>query len=825
MNMKNVILLFFLICPVIRLSASPSEGLPSKIICSGNRMEMKSGGLLYRIDLCTPAMFRVRALIDTLPSDEEPWMVVNYDWPAVSYTISEKKNGFTLATDELIVEGTVEPFRIKVLNKSEQVIHADADDFAISTGYKGDSAFCFKKLFPDEHFFGFGERMDFIDQRGKQVTLNVGRGTAKDYVEGPYNILEANYAPVPFFMSTKGYGIFFHNSYQSEWDMGRSGTEFYSFQSTGGELDYYFLYGPSFVSLVEQYTRLTGTTPMMPRFALGLHVGTYSGGTWGYEELTSQYYVVQLAKKLRELGIPADILHLDSTWRIFGKKSGKGGTSFEWRQPGFPDPKAMFDSLYDLHFQMVGLHIRPRIDNGEKNNLLDMAQKAGIMYPENGSPGDFPDFFNEEASDWWWDHCLLPLARLGCKFVKTDEGSAFGRIGNELNRKGPTGREVERLHNIFPIAYAKAAFEHFMTYNGMRGMNHTREGFAGIQRYPFIFAGDWPSEWQYFLPVIRGGINCGLSGIGAWTHCMGGFEHVADPELYIRWCQFGMFSPVALFFGMDHPRYKEPWQYGEQALSIFRDYDRLRYALIPYLYSSYYTTYRTGAPIMRALVFHHPRDINTYTIDDQYYFGDNFIVCPVTVKNALSRVVYLPEGNWFDYWTGKSYSGKQYILVKTPIERLPLFVKEGSIIPMQHEKEYTEAAPPDSLLFEIFPGGSSHFELYEDDGISLDYQKGVYSLQRIECDEENDSIRLIFHKPSGTYQVSYCNFVVKMHLGQRPTSITARHKGVDRVLKSAGENTERPLKENNWYYDDVQRLLWISFRPDPAETFSLTIDK
>jgi alpha-glucosidase len=474
---------------------------------------------------------------------------------------------------------------------------------------------------------------------------------------------------------------------------------------------------------------------------------------------------------------------------------------------------------------MVGLHIRPRIDNGEKNNFLDMAQKAGITYPEDGLPGDFPDFFNEQASDWWWDHCLLPLAGQGCKFVKTDEGSAFGRIGNEVNRVGPTGREAEKLHNIFPIAYAKVPFEHFMIYNKMRGMNHTREGFAGIQRYPFIFAGDWPSEWQYFRPVIRGGINCGLSGIGAWAHCMGGFEHIADPELYIRWCQFGMFSPVALLFGTEHPRYKEPWQYGEQALAIFRDYDRLRYELIPYLYSSYYTMYKTGAPIMRALVFHHPEDFNTYTIDDQYYFGDNFIVCPVTVKGAVSRIVYLPAGTWFDYWTGESYAGKQYILVKTSIEKLPVFVKGGSIIPMQHEKEYVEAASPDSLLFEIFPEGRSHFELYEDDGISLDYQRGIYSLLRIECDEERDSIRLLFHPASGTYRAIHGNYRIKMHLDHRPETVSALHKGSGQIFEAMEQNSTSLLKDNNWYYDAAGRLLWISFRPDPAEAYTLIIDK
>jgi alpha-glucosidase len=406
---------------------------------------------------------------------------------------------------------------------------------------------------------------------------------------------------------------------------------------------------------------------------------------------------------------------------------------------------------------------------------------------------------------------LVPVQRIG--------------IGNEVDRVGPAGKEVEGLHNIFPIAYAKAPFEHFMKYNGIRGMNHTREGFAGIQRYPFIFAGDWPSEWQYFQPVIRGGINCGLSGIGAWSHCMGGFEHIADPELYIRWCQFGMFSPIALLFGMEHPRYKEPWQYGEQALTIFRDYDRLRYKLVPYLYSSYYNMHKTGAPIIRALVFHHPDDPNTYTIDDQYYFGDNLIVCPVTAKGAVSRIVYLPDGKWYDYWSGREYDGKQYILVKTPIEKLPIFAKGGSVIPMQPVREYIAPAPPDSLIFELFPKGYSYVELYEDDGISTDYEKGVFSIMKIECMEEKNSIRLLFHPASGQYHSIHNNYQLMIHIDQQPENVSAQYKDSRIMLNAIEYDSAYQLPENRWVYDAQKHLLWISCKPDKMEGFELKIVK
>src|SRR5690606_32848627 len=243
----------------------------------------------------------------------------------------------------------------------------------------------------------------------------------------------------------------------------------------------------------------------------------------------------------------------------------------------------------------------------------------------------------------------------------------------------------------------------FKVLNKMRGMNHTREGYAGIQRYPFIWAGDWPSEWQYFGPVIKAGINMGLSGIGYWTHNMGGFEHKADPELYIRWVQFGMFSPVAHVFGMDHPGYKEPWNYGEDALRNFKKYDSLRYRLIPYIYSNAFEQYQTGMPLMRALVMDNQHDRNTYAIDDQYMFGSDLMVCPVTTKDAKTRIVYLPEGTWFDYWTGKAYEGKKYYNIVTPLDQLPIFVKAGGIIPMQEDIQYDNRQAWGDITFEIFP--------------------------------------------------------------------------------------------------------------------------
>lgn len=782
----------------------------------GNTITFSNEHADVRLEFCTSSMVRIRTSWDGNFAPDEPYMVVNYQWPALDLQMVEEDRQFIVNTAAFTVKINKSPFLIEIADKDGKVL---STEFQTATGgglKEGDEVTSRKKLMADEHFFGFGERMDFIDQRGKKVHLNVGRGQGRPHIIGAYNVLEANYSPVPFFMSTRGYGIFLHNSYANEWDMGLSDPDVYSFKAEGGELDYYFIYGPQFGDILNSYTQLTGKSPLLPKFAHGLHVGTYSGGTWGYEHLTSTHYVVRLAQKFRELGIPLDMLHLDSTWRIFGESGGSGATTFEWR-PTFKNPELMFDSLYDLNLNMVGVHVRPRFDNGDQLDLLDQAREKGYVYPEDDNPGEFVNFFDQEAVDWWWENGVKRVADIGAMFLKTDEGSAFGRKANESDKIGPTGEEIEKLHNIFPLVYAQAPFEKFQEYNGVRGLNMTREGYAGIQRYPYIFAGDWPSEWQYFEPVIKAGINIGMSGVGYWTHCMGGFEHDADPELYIRWCQFGMFSPVAHLFGMDHPGYKEPWNYGEEALRIFKMYDSLRYRLIPYIYTSAYEMNQTGMPIMRGLVLDYQNDPNVYSIGDQYLFGSSMLVCPVTTKGAQTRTLYLPEGEWYDFWTGKKYQGKQYMNVVTPIERMPIYLKAGSIIPTQEVMNYIGEKPADPITVSIYPGGSSSYNLYDDDGRSLNYQNGEYALTLIETEERGNVIQVTIHPPKGEFEVPERTYRIRTIMENAPASVA--------VGKKSLKKSESPGNNMGWHYDEESNWLVVTPGVSSKQAINLTITK
>lgn len=768
-----------------------------------------------RLEFCTPEVFRLRTSWDGKFEVNENLMVINYNWAAVAVKVSDKKDHFLFTTAKLIIKVNKAPFKIDVFDTKGKLLSSEINGATVKAHSEVGVT---KKLQADEHFFGFGERMDFMDRRFKKLTLNVGRGKGLPHAVGAYNILEANYCPVPFFMSTKGYGIFLHNSFATTWDMGSSKKDQYSFKAADGELDYYFMYGPIFPKILDHYTNITGKSPMLPQFALGLHAGTYSGGTWGYEEKTSDAYVVALAKKYRTLGIPVDLLWLDSTWRLFGEIGGKGATSFEWRET-FKNPKTMFDSIYALNYKMVGLHLRPRFDNAKKLDLLSQAQAKGYTYPENGKPGEFVNFFDEKATQWWWENGVMRVAKLGAKFLKTDEGSAFGALANESEKVGPTGKEAERLHNVFPVAYAKAPFLEFEKFNGFRGLNQTREGYSGIQRYPYIFAGDWPSEWQYFAPVIKAGLNIGLSGVGSWAHCMGGFEHQADPELYMRWVQFGMFSPIALVFGMDHPGYKEPWNYGDAALENFKKYDLLRYRLFPYLYTSMHQQYQTGLPIMRALVLNHQDDENVYEIADQYMFGDNLMVAPVTTKGAITRSVYLPEGTWFNYWTADKYEGKSYHHVVAPIDTIPLFVKAGSIIPMQPEMIYAGEKPVDLITLDIFPYGESGFDLYEDDHLSSEYKTGNFAITKITSSLVSTQLNLKISRPAGKFTPAQHRYLSKIHYTADAKQLSVSENG--KVLRSK-QSLAQLDKNTGWFYDEKAKLLWV--KTDGNNTNDINIE-
>lgn len=774
--MKRVIPFFLLLLTMTSVNAKQTT-----------QHVVRSGGNDVRISICSPSMFRVQLANNGSYSEDENWMVRKYDFNKVASTVTTNDTATAIKTDSLQIIIGKERFAITVKDVRGKVLYKEIP----TQNYANDSTVSLKAVLqPDDHFFGFGERMDKLDQRGSLVKLDVGLGRGAKPAVGGKDILRANYCPVPFFMSTRGYGIFLHTPYATEWDMGWSSASDYTMKAKQGLLDYYFIYGPSFYDMVSHYTELTGRSPMLPRFAMGLHLGTYSGGTWKNEQQTSDRYPVELVKRMRSEGIPFDVFWLDSTWRLFSEKHGNGGCCFEWRNT-FKDPVAMFKDVYAQHVAMMGLHIRSFLDNGPKYNLLDAAKKEGyVLYKDM----DMVDFFNPKAVDWWFDNGVKKVADIGCKFVKTD-------CGGSMNDP-----EDPAMHNLYPLAYAEAPFLKFKELNKMRGLTHTREGYAGIQRYPYIWAGDWGTEWQWFEPLIMAGMNIGMSGVGNWTHCMGGFEQYSayDTELYVRWCQFGMFSPIAMLFGMDHPRYHEPWTYGEEAMKNFIKYDSLRYTLIPYIYTAEYENHKSGRPLMTPLVMDFQGDVNTYNLTRQYMFGRWMMVCPVTTKGALSQWVYFPGGNWIDYNTGERISGRQYKSFLTPLDILPIYIKAGAIIPQQPAMQYYGEREVDFITFDVYPEGKSTYDMYDDDGVSDDYLKAKCAMTHVASELAGNTWSLSISKPEGSYKPREYGYKVKALLDNVPTAVTENGAALKKLSSVLDTETS-----TGWYYDDATHRLYV----------------
>jgi alpha-glucosidase (family GH31 glycosyl hydrolase) len=265
-----------------------------------------------------------------------------------------------------------------------------------------------------------------------------------------------------------------------------------------------------------------------------------------------------------------------------------------------------------------------------------------------------------------------------------------------------------------------------------------------------------------------------------------------------------MFSPIAMTFGMDHPGYKEPWNYGEDALRNFRKYDSLRYSLLPYIYSTAWQNHVTGMPLMRALVLNYQDDANVYEAGDQYMFGDNLLVCPVTTKGAQTRTVYLPEGQWFDYWTGKAYKGRQYVHVVTPLDTMPIFAKAGAIIPMQPAMLYCDEKPVTEVTLDIFGGANGAYTLYEDDGKSLEYKQGNYALTQINSSWSAGKVAVQVQKPAGAFKPAFHTYRVKLHMDKKPVTVTENKKSLSQ------QGVAGDVQQGSWFYNEKEKVLYLA---------------
>ena len=703
------------------------------------------------------------------------------DWPPCEFQVVETGTSVEIRTPRLVCQIARSSGRLAFLDLQGHVINQDeAGAGWHATGH----VICHKRVQPDEHFYGLGERTFALDLRGRRYEMWHADPQTYELGQDPIHLC------IPFLLGLhsqgrQGYGIFFDNTFRGQFDLGEADPDVSFFSAEGGELCYYFIYGPALSTVVACYTELTGRTRMPPLWVLGYHQSR-----WSYYP---EARVRELAADFREVHcVPCDCIHLDIHYM-------DGYRCFTWDQQRFPDPAKMIADLHEQGFKVIAI-----IDPGIKADRQYWVCQSGLerdvfcKLPDGETrfkgpvwPGDcyFPDFTNPRARAWWGE-LYQALTEAGVDGVWNDmnEPAVFGLQGttfpdfvrHDLEGRGGDHREA---HNVYGMQMARATAEGLMTLRpDRRPVCITRSGWAGVQRYAMSWTGDNRADWSHLWLTMPMLMNLGLCGLANTGPDSGGFSGFATGELFTRWLQMGVFVPfLRAHTDVESPD-QEPWSWGEPYLSINRRYLVLRYRLLPYLYTALWQSAQTGLPVVRPLLLAFQDDAATHALDDQFLCGDAFLVAPVVEEGATHRSVYLPGGTWYDFWTDEQLSGPARVELEAPLERLPLFVRAGSVVPMAPPMHYVGQRPVDRLTLDVYPGEGVGW-LYEDDGESLAYWRGVYRLSRFDLFTEGTPLlRLSLRaRVKGNYERGTSRFDVVIHgVDRLPRTATADGQPVER---------------------------------------------
>jgi alpha-glucosidase len=705
--------------------------------CSGSRL---------LINVLAPNLVRVRLAPTGEFAPRRSWAVTRDDaeWVTVPIDIEAKEAAIVLKTAQMTVHIDRDPCRIVCFNQTGQPFAADAD---LGMGWSASGVAAWKKIEADEHFYGFGERTGFLDKLAERKT-----NWTVDSVDFSSQTDEM-YQAIPFFTVLRpelSYGIFLNSSFWSQFDIGAHKPGIWQMITRAPELDYYIVYGPTPAQILATYTELTGRMPLPPKWALGYHQCR-----WSYE---SEAVVRKLAQTFRDRQIPCDVIHLDIDYM-------QGYRIFTWHQQRFSNPKALLKELADNGFKTVtivdpGVKYEPEanypiFEQGLEQDYFvrksDGSMFHGYVWPDKAV---FPDFMRPEVQQWWGEQHKA-LTDVGVAGIWNDmnepsiKDRPFGDEGKSIwfpldAPQGPVEEPTTHAetHNLYGLRMAQACHQAMEKLRpNERSFVLTRSGFAGIQRWSSVWMGDNHSLWDHLetsLPML---CNMGLSGVPFVGCDIGGFAGNATAELFARWMQIGMLYPFMRGHSALTTAQHEPWVFGDRVERICREYIELRYRLLPYLYSLFWEATTTGAPILRPLLYHYPNDPHTYALHDQVMLGPFLMAAPIYRPGVESRSVYLPEGVWYDWWSGDRYAGGTHILAHAPLERMPLYVKAGAIIPMQPVMQYVDQHPLTELTLKVYPG-EGQWTLYQDDGRSFEYRTGAWSTTTYQTRQENQRIIL-----------------------------------------------------------------------------------
>ena len=719
-----------------------------------NQVSMET--LDSRVDVSVIADDLVRVSMTLLepahPRLPGSFSVIERQWPNPQVSIEDTPESVAISTPAVIVDISKDPLRIAFYNPDGALICSDSAPRGM--GWDELGAGCYKSFHPHTHFYGFGERTGGLDKRGTTMTL--WNTDNCPYTPGT----DPLYISIPFFIAFSGesaYGLFMDTAARSTFNMGKPHPMLnsskippqptgipevpegeYWFGTSQKKLDYYFFAGPSIPDVVRGYAALTGYMKLPPLWALGYHQCRFS--------YCPDSQVLEVAKRLREADIPCDAIYFDIDYM-------DGFRVFTFEPEDFPDPKELISQLSDMGFKVVaivdpGVKVDPDYsvyDKGRANQYFikkaDGKDYKGTVWPGTVS---YPDFARADVRSWWAEnHSALFDAGVRGIWNDMNEPSNFDTESKTMDEDalhGSRGEEVAHayVHNAYGNLMSEATQEAFRRLlPKTRPFIISRAGCGGIQQSACVWTGDNSSWWEHLLMSIPMCLNLSLSGVSFVGADVGGFLYDSDPELVTRWTQLGTFIPLFRNHSAIWTVPQEPYSLGEPYASICREFIKIRYRLIPYMYTLMKECADDGTPVMRPMVFEFPDDEKTHTMSDQFMLGPDMMIAPIYMPGADCRPVYFPRGSWANLFNGNVISSLgESVLVGASLGQIPVFLREGAIIPWGMEMSYVGQHRQALEIIDIFPEKGPWertFSLYVDDGETLGYQEGKFGSVEISC--------------------------------------------------------------------------------------------
>lgn len=822
MRKKNIItIIFCFILPY--LSFAGVTGNCISYVQNGRQITfLLDNHSAIQLQLCSSSVLRVWFSSDgKLHRDNPSFAVVKEELEDVGVVnINEEPSCYEVYTSKLRIRVSKSPFKLQIFDKYQKLLFSDYDDKGHVS--EGGRKVEYKTLRRDEHFFGLGEKTGKLDRRGESYKMWNSDQPCYSVAEDPL------YKSIPFFMSNYRYGIFLDNTYKTEFKFGTESRDYYSFEAPGGEMIYYFIFGKDYKEIIKQYVELTGKPIMPPKWAFGF---AQCRGLLTNEKLT-----YDIAEGYRKRGIPCDVIYQDIGWTQHLQ-------NFEWRKENYRDPKKMLADLKDMGFKVV-VSQDPVISQVNRRQWEE-ADKMGYLVKDSitGKSYDMPwpwggncgvvDFTKPEVADWWGSYQQKPLDD-GVSGFWTDMGEPAWSNEDQTERlvmHHHLGMHNE-IHNVYGLTWDRVVKEQFEKRNpDKRVFQMTRAAFAGLQRYTFGWTGDSGNGddvlqgWEQMANQIPVLLSAGLGIIPFVTCDISGYcgdidDYTAMAELYTRWVQMGAFNPLSRIHHEGDVAV-EPWLFGKEAEKNVKHAIELKYRLLPYLYTYAREAHDTGLPIMRPMFLEYPSDTETFTLNAQFMFGRELLVAPVVKKGAQVKNVYLPEGNWIDYNDKHTkYVGGGWVNVKAPLDVIPMFAKEGSIIPVMPVMNYTDEKAIYPLTFEVFPAVKNEeigFSLYEDDGLSQGYLREEY--RRIPVLFQTTDKGYILHlkecEGKNYNLVGKRNLLFRVYTERMPKTLLIDAEKVKKVKKERLEsNLETAFERIEWSYDKDQSFCVLRLPDD-----------